>query len=275
MRDVARRELLDCITDLRLYLHQRYGLPLKGVQVARGSSSFPRKRPPSADGPPPSAARDVSAIASSTNLRRTPLTVLTPDPSAPPVDLSAFRTMSALAEHASDCRLCGLCAERTQVVFGAGAEKPKIMIIGEAPGAEEDLQGKPFVGRAGQMLTKILNAVHVDRDRDVFITNVVKCRPPGNRNPKPDEISACAPFLRRQIELLKPSMILALGTFAAQTLLKSTEPIMRLRGREYSYEGVPLIVTLHPAACLYNPSNKVFVWEDVKAIPERLAPSAR
>lgn len=143
------------------------------------------------------------------------------------------------------------------------------MIVGEAPGAEEDIQAKPFVGRSGQLLTKMLAALEIKREQ-VYITNVVKCRPPQNRNPKSDEVASCAPFLMEQIRLVKPKLLLALGTFAAQTLLNTNEPIMRIRGKPYSYAGLPLIVTLHPAACLYNPANKKYVWEDIQGIPSLL-----
>jgi DNA polymerase len=161
------------------------------------------------------------------------------------------------------CTRCPLYAGRTKAVFGSGNADADLMFIGEAPGANEDEQGKPFVGQAGQLLTKILAAIDLTRD-DVFIANVLKHRPPGNRNPMPDEVIACSPYLVRQIELVKPKVILALGTFAAQTLLETKLTIGKLRGQVHRYYGVPLIVTYHPAALLRNPSWKRPTWEDVQ-----------
>jgi DNA polymerase len=165
-----------------------------------------------------------------------------------------------------DCTRCKLCTlGRRQVVFGVGNPKARLMFVGEAPGEEEDKQGEPFVGRAGQLLTKIIEAIGLTREQ-VYIANVIKCRPPGNRNPEPDEVASCEPFLFRQIDIIKPRVIVPLGKFAAQSLLKTTEPITRLRGREYSYRGATLIPTFHPAYLLRNPSSKREVWEDMKKV---------
>jgi DNA polymerase len=161
------------------------------------------------------------------------------------------------------CKLCSL--GRRQVVFGVGNPRARLMFVGEAPGEDEDRQGEPFVGRAGQLLTKIIEAISLTRDQ-VYIANVIKCRPPGNRNPEPDEVSACEPFLFRQIDIVKPRVIVALGKFAAQCLLRTTEPITRLRGREFQYRGATLIPTFHPAYLLRNPSSKREVWEDMKKV---------
>jgi uracil-DNA glycosylase family 4 len=144
------------------------------------------------------------------------------------------------------------------------------MFVGEAPGEEEDKQGEPFVGRAGQLLTKIIESIGLTREQ-VYIANVIKCRPPGNRNPEPDEVESCEPFLFRQIDAIKPKVIVALGKFAAQSLLKTTEPITRLRGREYKYRGATLIPTFHPAYLLRNPSSKRDVWEDMKKVRDILS----
>lgn len=163
----------------------------------------------------------------------------------------------------SRCKLCGL--GRRQVVFGVGNPKARLMFVGEGPGEEEDKQGEPFVGRAGQLLTKIIEAIGLTRDQ-VYIANVVKCRPPGNRNPEPDEVAACEPYLFRQIDIIKPRVIVPLGKFAAQSLLRTTEPITRLRGREYDYRGASLIPTFHPAFLLRNPAAKRDVWEDMKKV---------
>ena len=165
-----------------------------------------------------------------------------------------------------DCSRCKLCTlGRRQIVFGVGHPKAPLMFVGEAPGEDEDKQGEPFVGRAGQLLTKIIEAIGLTRDQ-VYIANVIKCRPPGNRNPEPDEVAACEPFLFRQIETIKPRVIVPLGKFAAQSLLKTTDPITRLRGREFQYRGTVLIPTFHPAYLLRNPSAKREVWEDMKKV---------
>jgi DNA polymerase len=161
------------------------------------------------------------------------------------------------------CKLCNL--GRRQVVFGVGNPRARLMFVGEGPGEDEDRQGEPFVGRAGQLLTRIIEAISLTRDQ-VYIANVIKCRPPGNRNPEPDEVATCEPFLFRQIEIIKPRVIVALGKFAAQCLLRTTDPITRLRGREFEYRGATLIPTFHPAYLLRNPSAKREVWEDMKNV---------
>ena len=166
------------------------------------------------------------------------------------------------------CKLSGL--GRTQVVFGVGNPTADLMFVGEAPGADEDEQGVPFVGRAGQLLTKIIEAIELKRD-DVYIANVIKCRPPQNRNPEPDEIETCEPFLFQQIDLIKPKVIVTLGKFAAQCLLRSEAPISRLRGRIFDYRGAKLIPTFHPAYLLRNPSSKREVWEDMKLVKKLLS----
>jgi uracil-DNA glycosylase family 4 len=172
-------------------------------------------------------------------------------------------SIAAIAKAVAACTACGLYVGAKNPVPGEGDPHAGFVCVGEAPGQTEDEQGKPFVGASGQLLTKILAAINFKRE-DVFICNVIKHRPPGNRNPSPDEIKACSPFLMRQLELLQPRVILALGTFAAQTLLQTTTPIGKLRGQVHRYYGVPLIVTYHPAALLRNPSWKRPTWEDVQ-----------
>ena len=164
------------------------------------------------------------------------------------------------------CPRCKLSQSRTTVVFGSGNPSATLICIGEAPGADEDAQGKPFVGRAGQLLTKMLQSVGLDRDRDCYIANIVKCRPPGNRNPESDEIAACEPFLRAQLATIQPKVILALGSFAAQALLRTKEPIGKLRGRVFPYHTMILIPTFHPAFLLRNPGQEFRrqAWEDLK-----------
>lgn len=186
---------------------------------------------------------------------------------------SPYASLDDIAAAARACRLCSLYETAKNAVPGHGNPHADFVCVGEAPGANEDEQGLPFVGQAGQLLTKILAAIQLSRE-DVFICNVLKHRPPGNRNPTPDEVAACSPYLVRQIELLSPKVIVALGTFAAQTLLQTKEPIGRLRGRIHRYYGVPLIVTYHPAALLRNPSWKRPTWEDVQ-LARRLFDRAR
>ena len=172
-------------------------------------------------------------------------------------------SLKEIAEVVAGCRRCQLYATAINPVPGVGNPNADFMCVGEAPGANEDQQGEPFVGQAGQLLNKILAAIDLKRE-DVFIANVLKHRPPGNRNPLPDEVVACSPYLVRQIELVRPKVILALGTFAAQTLLETKLTIGKLRGQAHRYYGVPLIVTYHPAALLRNPSWKRPTWEDVQ-----------
>jgi DNA polymerase len=161
------------------------------------------------------------------------------------------------------CRACGLCASRRNTVFGVGPQRADWMVIGEAPGENEDLQGEPFVGQAGKLLDNMLRAAGLDRRRNVYIANVLKCRPPGNRNPEPQEVAQCEPFLRRQVALVQPRVILAMGRFAVQTILQSQEPVGRLRGRVHHYEGVPVVVTYHPAYLLRNLQDKAKAWSDL------------
>ena len=178
------------------------------------------------------------------------------------MDWAALRTAVA------GCTACGLCRGRQNTVFGVGNERAHWMLVGEAPGQQEDLQGEPFVGKAGQLLDNMLRAVGLLRaeappEQQVFIANVLKCRPPGNRNPEPAEVAQCEPFLKRQVALVQPRIILAMGRFAVQSLLQTQDPIGRLRGRVHTYEGVPLIVTYHPAYLLRNPLDKARSWEDL------------
>ena len=170
-----------------------------------------------------------------------------------------------------DCQRCKLCSARTNIVFGVGNPRAKLMFVGEGPGRDEDLQGEPFVGRAGQLLTDIITKGIGIKREDVYICNVVKCRPPENRNPEPDEVAACEPFLKKQIELVRPEIIVGLGKFAVQTLLKSNAPISKLRGKWHSYHGIKLMPTFHPAYLLRNPADKKLVWEDIKQVIKELA----
>jgi len=209
-----------------------------------------------------------------------PASVPIPTPPAPapvPVVVTAAAPPSAastldwpaLREAVAACRACGLCESRRQTVFGVGHPQARWMVVGEAPGEQEDLQGEPFVGPAGQLLDAMLRALGLTREDDgppeqrVYIANTLKCRPPRNRNPSPEEMAQCEPFLVRQIELVQPRIILAMGRFAVQALLRSSEPIGKLRGRVHAYQGVPLVVTYHPAYLLRTLPDKARAWEDL------------
>jgi DNA polymerase len=193
------------------------------------------------------------------------------DENVVPVFSSPDAALKAIRDDLGDCTRCKLHAlGRKQIVYGVGNPNADLMFVGEAPGADEDIQGEPFVGRAGQLLTKIIEAIGLTR-ADVYIANVIKCRPPGNRNPEPDEVEQCEPFLFRQIDTIKPKVIVALGKFAAQCLLRTTDPITRLRGREFKYRDAILIPTYHPAYLLRTPSAKRDVWDDMKKVRSILA----
>ena len=170
-----------------------------------------------------------------------------------------------LAQEVSGCRLCGLCETRTQTVFGVGNRTARLMVVGEAPGAEEDRRGEPFVGRAGQLLNSMLRAAGFER-RDVFIANVLKCRPPNNRDPSDEEAERCLPYLHRQIGLVAPEAILCVGRIAAQRLLGTEQPIGRLRGRVHEVDGVPVVATYHPAYLLRSPGEKRKSWDDLRLV---------
>ena len=186
----------------------------------------------------------------------------TPVPARNPAD--ALATIKA--DIGPDCARCKLhTLGRRQVVFGVGNPDADLMFVGEAPGADEDVQGVPFVGRAGQLLTKIIEAIGLEREQ-VYIANVIKCRPPQNRNPEQDEVDTCEPFLFQQIDAIRPKVVVALGTFAARALLRTPEPISRLRGRVFEYRGAKLVPTFHPAYLLRNPGSKREVWEDMKLV---------
>ena len=177
--------------------------------------------------------------------------------------------LEAVRTELGECTRCKLHKTRTNIVFGVGSPEARLMFVGEAPGEDEDLQGYPFVGKAGQLLTKMIEAMGMRRE-DVYICNTVKCRPPNNRNPEPDELLACEPFLKGQLVAVKPEAIVTLGKFAAQALLREQTPITRLRGQWREYEGIPVMPTFHPAYLLRSPAEKGKVWEDLKQVMKRL-----
>ncbi|MEQ8279821.1 MAG: uracil-DNA glycosylase [Deltaproteobacteria bacterium] len=185
--------------------------------------------------------------------------------------LDAAPDLDAIRAVLGDCTRCKLHGQgRRQIVFGVGNPRADIMFVGEGPGAEEDRRGEPFVGKAGQLLTRIIEGGMGLRRDDVYIANIVKCRPPKNRDPEPDEVEACEPFLKAQIRVVQPKVIIALGRYAAQTILRERTPITRMRGQWREYEGIPLMPTYHPAYLLRNPAEKRPVWQDIQAVLQRL-----
>jgi len=182
---------------------------------------------------------------------------------------SSSETLEEIRADLGDCTRCRLSENRKNIVFGEGNPRARLLFVGEGPGGDEDVQGRPFVGAAGQLLTKIIGAMGLTRE-EVYIANIIKCRPPNNRNPQPDEIETCFPFLRRQIDAIRPEVICALGKFAAQTLLQTDAPISRLRNRFHDYRGIAVMPTFHPAYLLRNEASKRDTWQDVKKIMKRL-----
>jgi uracil-DNA glycosylase len=226
----------------------------------RGSAAAPV--PPSASPPAPAASTGAAPDAAAPAAARP---AWPPPPPAEGREPDWPARLQAVEQEALACTKCGLCETRHTVVFGTGGARTPLVFVGEAPGADEDAQGIPFVGRAGQLLTKIIAAIGLSRE-DVYICNVLKCRPPGNRNPAPDEIAHCWSYLERQLDLLRPKVICTLGLFATQTLLHSTLPIGKLRGRIFEEGGRRIVPTYHPAALLRNPGWKATVWEDVQLL---------
>lgn len=232
------------------------GMPPAGMPPV----SSPRTGGPAAavrNGPPPRPAAKADAAPDAAPVR------------IPVAEAVKHANLDELREQVVACTACGLCEGRRHAVFGHGGQPTRWLVVGEAPGEQEDRQGQPFVGRSGQLLDAMLSAVGMSRERDVFIANVIKCRPPGNRNPKPEEIAACSPYLMRQIALLKPERILVLGRFAAQALLGTDATIGSLRGRIHQMktdEGreIPVIVSYHPAYLLRSPAEKARAWQDLK-----------
>jgi uracil-DNA glycosylase family 4 len=212
------------------------------------------------------SAKETMAVASDTNLLSGAEGDLFSDSSA----TYQAKNLEELRAAIGDCRRCKLWSGRTHLVFGVGNPRAKLMFVGEGPGRDEDLQGEPFVGRAGQLLTDIITKGMGLKREDVYICNVVKCRPPENRNPEPDEVASCEPFLKKQVDLVKPEIIVGLGKFAVQTLLQTKVPITRIRGTWHSYHGIKLMPTLHPAYLLRNPADKKLVWEDIKQVMKEM-----
>ncbi|HEY6475214.1 MAG TPA: uracil-DNA glycosylase [Polyangia bacterium] len=259
--DGEREELVAVVAQLRTNLATRGRSGLLGVP--KGASS--RKQAPAAVAAPPTTAASPTA-APGPNMKA-------PEPEEDDLGVGPPRGAAGLTlvrEELGDCKRCKLHPSRQNIVFGVGNPDADLVFVGEAPGADEDAQGEPFVGKAGQLLTKMIEAMGYARG-DVYICNVLKCRPPGNRNPEPDEVAACEPFLKKQLGAIRPRMIVALGKFAVQCLLRDDAPISRLRGNLRTYEGIPLMPTFHPAYLLRDPSKKKLAWEDLKAVNAALA----
>ncbi|MEP7013579.1 MAG: uracil-DNA glycosylase [Acidobacteriota bacterium] len=248
--DPALRDLLGYLADIG------YGdLYVSSPAQSSGSASTVERLGAPGDGSSPKSP--ASAVAPRTDR-------------VEPADLSArVAELAEIEQRVSVCTRCRLSEGRTRTVFGSGNPAAELMFIGEGPGAEEDKQGLPFVGRAGELLTRIIQAIEFSRE-EVYIANVVKCRPPGNRDPQPDEVVACRGYLERQVGLIQPRVIVALGRIAAQTLLGNEDPIGRMRGRWFKVLGVPTMVTYHPAALLRNPALKRPTWEDMQLVRDRL-----
>ena len=230
--------------------------------ATRGSTPLPAPRGEGAsDRPPPSNPTSTPAATATS----------TPNPSGYLMTDNGCGSEALLAvrRDLGECARCKLASGRTRIVFGVGDPRAELMFVGEGPGADEDLQGEPFVGKAGQLLTKMIEAMGYRRE-EVYIANVVKCRPPGNRDPESDEIAACEPFLKAQIAAVRPKVVVALGRFAVQTLLRDPTPISRQRGRWRDYEGVKLMPTFHPAYLLRNPPEKKRAWEDLQLVMKEL-----
>ena len=247
---------------------QRAMLAEMGVRVWAPKSA-PAKAPALvAQAPGPAVAHPATATPRPVSVQEA-APPFAPTPPAPARPASPVATLDwpALRDAVAGCQACGLCQGRTNTVFGVGDEQADWMVVGEAPGENEDLQGEPFVGAAGQLLDNMLQAVGRSRTgkgaEGTYIANVLKCRPPANRNPQPDEVARCEPYLARQVALVKPKVIVAMGRFAVQALLKTNEPIGRLRGQVHHYEGVPVIVTYHPAYLLRTPTDKGKAWADL------------
>jgi len=255
--DPTHSALREVLRGLRAHLEWQRACGAAGVPLG------------SAAPPPAAVVRPATAVAVKPASAAAPRPARTADLFADP-GLRQAGSLDALREHIGNCQRCKLAGGRTNLVFGVGNPDAALMFVGEGPGRDEDLQGEPFVGRAGQLLTEIITKGMKLRRQDVYIANVVKCRPPDNRNPEPDEISACMPFLARQIDLVGPRVIVALGTFAAQTLLDVKTPITRMRGVWHDYRGVKVMPTFHPAYLLRNPGDKRLVWADIKLVMAEL-----
>ncbi len=275
-RPPQRETILESLRD---YLEQLVEEGLEGAPYKTATTSFADTRSPlrasedSAAKPSSLGPADVEAPKPRSIQEQAATKATAAEPGelfSPYPGLEAVTTLTELREFIGDCRRCKLWRSRTNLVFGVGNPSARVMFVGEGPGAEEDEQGEPFVGRAGQLLTDIIERGMGLKRSEVYIANVIKCRPPENRTPEPDEVAACLPFLMRQVEIVRPEVIVALGSVAAQALLKVKTPISRLRGQWYEVRGIPTMPTFHPAYLLRNPADKRHVWSDIQKVMEKL-----
>ncbi len=239
--------------------------PAAAVVEAEVAEVIELVEPAMADEPAPLIAPPIAVadVAPPVALAAAPVAEVPVDPALPRAQRIAAFDWAQLEAAVSGCTACKLCERRTQTVFGVGDRQADWMLIGEAPGEQEDRQGEPFVGQAGKLLDSMLRAIGLSRETGVFIANVLKCRPPGNRDPEPDEVAMCDPYLKRQIALVKPRVIIVLGRFAAQSLLQTQTPVGKLRGKVHEVDGVPVVVTYHPAYLLRTLTDKARAWEDL------------
>ena len=247
---------------------------LDDVGVKRGA---PKARPAKVDAPPAERKVAPPIVAPAPRVAAPPMEMNEPIPAAASDDRDVAANdaaLQAIRDDLGDCKRCRLCTGRTKIVFGQGNSIADLMFVGEGPGADEDVQGLAFVGRAGQLLTDMIEKGMKMKRSDVFIANVVKCRPPGNRAPEPDEVASCQPFLEAQIRAIRPKVIVALGATAAKFMTRTAEPISKMRGRFFSWDGIPVMPTYHPAYLLRNPPAKKDVWADLKIVMEKLGSRA-
>jgi DNA polymerase len=261
MSDDARDTVHDIALELRRHLawQESDGTRVVLKEPGQITKSVPAAAPVAQKSAPAAQAKPAAA----------PAAAAKPAAQKEPSVIIRGETLDEIRTELGECTRCKLCKGRKQIVFGSGNPRAELVFVGEGPGEEEDKQGVPFVGAAGQLLTKMIEAMKFSRDT-VYICNVVKCRPPGNRNPEPDEIESCEPFLRAQLRVIKPKVIVALGKFAAQTLLREDTPITRLRGQWRKYEGIDLMPTFHPAYLLRSPDEKKKAWMDLQEVMKRL-----
>jgi DNA polymerase len=260
--DPKRAELLDILANIRAHLEFQQALGVKTLDVGQaitGPAPAPAAALPKASAAPAAPKRTASAA---------------PVPAAPVTEPEAIRTtfstLEEVREEIGDCRRCKLHKGRTTIVFGEGSATASLVFVGEGPGFEEDQQGRPFVGAAGQLLTDIIEKGMKLKRADVYICNIVKCRPPGNRNPEPDEVDACIGFVKQQIAVIRPKVIVTLGNVPTQNLLGTKQGITKLRGTWQEYNGIPVMPTFHPSYLLRSPSEKKWVWADIQQVLKKL-----
>ncbi len=264
-RQAGKGDAARLVAEVRAVLADWRGAGVEWVAPEGGGEPAPA-RPETHVPPPAQPARDLfgNPVAAAPPRGRAGAGLLAALPAEPPA-----ASLAEVRERLGDCRRCKLCEGRTNIVFGVGDERARLMFVGEGPGRDEDLQGEPFVGRAGQLLTKIIEAIGLTREQ-VYIANVVRCRPPDNRKPEPDEIAACQPFLRQTMAVVRPAIVVALGSVAVQTLLGTTRGITALRGKFHQAGEYRIMPTFHPAYLLRNPAAKREVWEDMKLVRDAL-----